>query len=78
MNNSKNILESFDFLDELGKSWSKSRMNEPGRIVRTSKGVIGRIVNSEPSVTKGKIAVYTKEDTILCSPDSLRTIGFIN
>jgi len=53
----------------------------PGYIVETSKGIKGRTYHRE-GLINGKTVVHIKKDDkdlkLLCDPDSLKIIGFID
>ena len=59
-------------------------MKNPGRIVRTKSGMIGRTYNKK-GLIKNKVPVYLRIDkdkygdnAILCDPETLIIIGFID
>ena len=61
-------------------------MKNPGKIVRTKKGKLGRTYNSK-GLIKEKVPVYIiksmtdhshDELPILCKPETLKVIGFVD
>jgi ribosomal protein S8 len=45
-------------------------------IVTTKTGIVG-IVDTRSNSIGGKVRVYTSENALLCDPDSLKIVGYL-